>query len=306
MRCAGLYHGVAGGRAHSRQGIETGQAAMQVMPILGVGATVPAANPALKLMLAGAGVKARGCEDPQHAGPAANPLRRADLLGKNWCACPRVRHPRCTRSYGPDRNAISWSATNAPAVSDPAGIDGTEPPRASTCASSTSRAEGKMAAGGETRHLSARGRRALNPCAMIRIWKISEGTAKKKYCAVNFLLTGESRRQDTDAISGTFRSRGHVHHPATAIASAFGNSSILYWKHPAVGISAVVGIPRYNPAPRRSRRGIRAAGRAFCAEANALAGEIQDFRQVATRRGHEYRVVQFAGRLGPMDRYGAS
>src|SRR6266478_3158853 len=130
-----------------------------------------------------------------------------------------------------------------------------------------------------------------NPCTMIEYWSNPEATAKKY--AGQFLLTGDLGRQDAD---GYF---WYVSREDDVISSAghrIGPSEIEHTllKHPAVALSAVVGIP--DPIRTEAIKAWIVLRPGF-APSDALAREIQDFVKVQLA-AHEYpRYVQFADSL---------
>src|SRR6201994_4801070 len=84
------------------------------------------------------------------------------------------------------------------------------------------------------------GVRQPNPCTMIEYWRNPEATAKK--FAGEFLLTGDLGRQDED---GYFWYMSREDDVITSAGYRIGPSEIedTLLKHPAVALSAVVGIP---------------------------------------------------------------
>jgi len=135
------------------------------------------------------------------------------------------------------------------------------------------------------------GVRQPNPVTMIEYWKNAEATAKK--FAGEFLLTGDLGRQDED---GYF---WYVSRDDDAITSAgyrIGPAEIedTLLKHPAVAMSAVVGIP--DPVRTESVKAWIVLRPGF-APSERLAREIQDFVKVQLA-AHEYpRFVQFTDSL---------
>jgi acetyl-CoA synthetase len=129
--------------------------------------------------------------------------------------------------------------------------------------------------------------RQPNPVTMIEYWKNAEAT-QKKYVG-EFLLTGDLGRQDED---GYFWYLSREDDVITTAGYRVGPSEIedCLLKHPAVALSAVVGIP--DPVRTESikawivlRPGVNPT--------EALAREIQDFVKVKLA-AHEYpRFVQF-------------
>ena len=84
------------------------------------------------------------------------------------------------------------------------------------------------------------GVRQPNPCTMLEYWRNPEGTAKKY--AGEFLLTGDLGIQDED---GYFWYVSREDDVITTAGYRVGPSEIEHtlMKHPAVAMSAVVGIP---------------------------------------------------------------
>src|SRR5260370_11792861 len=97
------------------------------------------------------------------------------------------------------------------------------------------------------------GVRQPNPCTMIEYWSNPEATAKKY--AGEFLLTGDLGRQDAD---GYFWYVSREDDVITSAGYRIGPSEIEHTllKHPAVALSAVVGIPHPIP-PEAANAGIR-------------------------------------------------
>src|SRR4029077_7986400 len=123
--------------------------------------------------------------------------------------------------------------------------------------------------------------RQPNPVTMIEYWKNPDATAKKY--AGGFLLTGDLGRQDED---GYFWYLSREDDVITTAGYRVGPSEIedCLLKHPAVAMSAVVGIP--DPVgPRAGKGGI--VLRPGVAPSEALAREIQDFVKVKLA-AHEY------------------
>src|ERR1700749_586341 len=91
------------------------------------------------------------------------------------------------------------------------------------------------------------GVRQPNPVTMIEYWRNPEATAK---FAGDFLLTGDLGRQDDDGYFGYMSREDDV---ITSAGYRIGPSEIedTLLKHPAVALSAGVGIP----APIRPERG---------------------------------------------------
>src|SRR5207237_4336534 len=118
------------------------------------------------------------------------------------------------------------------------------------------------------------GVRQPNPCTMIEYWKNPEATAKKY--AGQFLLTGDLGRQDAD---GYFWYVSREDDVITSAGYRIGPSEIEHTllKHPAVALSAVVGIP--DPIRTEAIKAWIVLRPGF-APSDALAREIQDFVQV--------------------------
>ncbi len=130
-----------------------------------------------------------------------------------------------------------------------------------------------------------------NPCTMIKYWKNPEATQKK--FAGDFLLTGDLGVQDAD---GYFWYVSREDDVITSAGYRIGPSEIEHTllKHPAVALSAVVGIP--DPIRTEAIKAWIVLRPGF-APSEALACEIQDFVKVQLA-AHEYpRVVQFAESL---------
>jgi acetyl-CoA synthetase len=135
------------------------------------------------------------------------------------------------------------------------------------------------------------GVRQPNPCTMIEYWSNREATAKKY--AGEFLLTGDLGRQDAD---GYFWYVSREDDVITSAGYRIGPSEIEHTllKHPAVALSAVVGIP--DPIRTEAIKAWIVLRPGF-APSDALAREIQDFVKVQLA-AHEYpRYVQFADSL---------
>jgi acetyl-CoA synthetase len=135
------------------------------------------------------------------------------------------------------------------------------------------------------------GVRQPNPCTMIEYWKNPEATAKKY--AGEFLLTGDLGRQDAD---GYFWYVSREDDVITSAGYRIGPSEIEHTllKHPAVALSAVVGIP--DPIRTEAIKAWIVLRPGF-APSDRLAREIQDFVKVQLA-AHEYpRFVQFAESL---------
>jgi len=130
-----------------------------------------------------------------------------------------------------------------------------------------------------------------NPVTMIEYWKNPEATARK--FAGEFLLTGDLGRQDDD---GYFWYVSREDDVITSAGYRIGPSEIedTLLKHPAVAMSAVVGIP--DPVRTESVKAWIVLRPGF-APSEALAREIQDFVKVQLA-AHEYpRFVQFTETL---------
>lgn len=135
------------------------------------------------------------------------------------------------------------------------------------------------------------GVRQPNPVTMIEYWKNPEATAKK--FAGEFLLTGDLGRQDKD---GYFWYVSREDDVITSAGYRIGPSEIedTLLKHPAVAMSAVVGVP--DPVRTESIKAWIVLRPGF-APSEALAREIQDFVKVQLA-AHEYpRFVQFTDTL---------
>jgi acetyl-CoA synthetase len=135
------------------------------------------------------------------------------------------------------------------------------------------------------------GVRQPNPCAMIEYWKNPDATAKKY--AGGFLLTGDLGIQDAD---GYFWYVSREDDVITSAGYRVGPSEIEHTllKHPAVALSAVVGIP--DPIRTEAIKAWIVLRPGF-APSDQLAREIQDFVKVQLA-AHEYpRHVQFADSL---------
>ena len=133
--------------------------------------------------------------------------------------------------------------------------------------------------------------RQPNPVTMIEYWKNPEAT-RKKY-AGGFLLTGDLGWQDED---GYFWYLSREDDVITTAGYRVGPSEIedCLLKHPAVAMSAVVGVP--DPVRTESIKAWIVLRPGF-APGEALAREIQDFVKVKLA-AHEYpRFVQFADSL---------
>ena len=135
------------------------------------------------------------------------------------------------------------------------------------------------------------GVRQPNPCTMIEYWRNPEAT-QKKY-AGEFLLTGDLGRQDED---GYFWYMSREDDVITSAGYRIGPAEIedTLLKHPAVALSAVVGIP--DPIRTEAVKAWIVLRPGFQAS-DALAREIQDFVKVQLA-AHEYpRHVEFADSL---------
>ena len=135
------------------------------------------------------------------------------------------------------------------------------------------------------------GVRAPNPCMMLEYWRNPEATAKKY--AGGFLLTGDLGVQDDQ---GYFQYVSREDDVITTAGYRVGPSEIEHtlMKHPAVAISAVVGIP--DPIRTESIKAWIVLRPGFEA-GDKLAKEIQDFVKVQLA-AHEYpRFIQFATEL---------
>lgn len=135
------------------------------------------------------------------------------------------------------------------------------------------------------------GVRQPNPVTMIEYWKNPEAT-KKKF-AGQFLLTGDLGRQDED---GYFWYLSREDDVITTAGYRVGPGEIedCLLRHPAVAMSAVVGIP--DPVRTESIKAWLVLRPGF-APSDALAREIQDFVKVKLA-AHEYpRFVQFTDAL---------
>jgi acetyl-CoA synthetase len=135
------------------------------------------------------------------------------------------------------------------------------------------------------------GVRQPNPCTMIEYWRNPEATAKK--FAGEFLLTGDLGRQDDD---GYFWYMSREDDVITSAGYRIGPAEIedTLLKHPAVALSAVVGIP--DPIRTEAVKAWIVLRPGFAGD-EALAREIQDFVKVQLA-AHEYpRHVQFVDSL---------
>src|SRR5712675_492271 len=135
------------------------------------------------------------------------------------------------------------------------------------------------------------GVRQPNPVTMIEYWKNPDATVKKY--AGEFLLTGDLGIQDED---GYFWYVSREDDVITTAGYRVGPSEIEHtlMKHPAVAMSAVVGIP--DPVRTESIKAWIVLRPGFT-PGDALAREIQEFVKVQLA-AHEYpRFVQFVETL---------
>jgi len=135
------------------------------------------------------------------------------------------------------------------------------------------------------------GVRQPNPCTMIEYWRNPEATAKK--FAGEFLLTGDLGRQDDD---GYFWYMSREDDVITSAGYRIGPAEIedTLLKHPAVALSAVVGIP--DPIRTEAVKAWIVLRPGVVGD-EALAREIQEFVKVQLA-AHEYpRHVQFVDSL---------
>ena len=135
------------------------------------------------------------------------------------------------------------------------------------------------------------GVRQPNPCTMLEYWRNPDATAKKYAGA--FLLTGDLGRQDDD---GYFWYVSREDDVITSAGYRIGPSEIedTLLKHPAVALSAVVGIP--DPIRTEAVKAWIVLRPGF-RPSDELAREIQDFVKVKLA-AHEYpRHVQFTDTL---------
>jgi acetyl-CoA synthetase len=135
------------------------------------------------------------------------------------------------------------------------------------------------------------GVRQPNPCTMLEYWRNPEATAKKYVGDV--LLTGDLGIQDDD---GYFWYVSREDDVITTAGYRVGPSEIEHtlMKHPAVAMSAVVGIP--DPVRTEQIKAWIVLRPGFV-PGDALAREIQDFVKVQLA-AHEYpRLVQFTDTL---------
>ncbi|WP_441252240.1 acyl-CoA synthetase [Tardiphaga sp. 71_E8_N1_1] len=135
------------------------------------------------------------------------------------------------------------------------------------------------------------GIRQPNPCTMLGYWQNPEGTAKK--FAGEFLLTGDLGIQDDD---GYFWYVSREDDVITSAGYRIGPSEIEHTllKHPAVALSAVVGIP--DPIRTEAVKAWIVLRPGF-EPSDELARELQDFVK-SQLAAHEYpRYVQFAESL---------
>jgi acetyl-CoA synthetase len=135
------------------------------------------------------------------------------------------------------------------------------------------------------------GVRQPNPVTMIEYWRNPEATAKKY--AGDFLLTGDLGVQDKD---GYFWYVSREDDVITSAGYRIGPAEIedTLLKHPAVALSAVVGIP--DPIRTEAVKAWIVLRPGF-SPSDRLAREIQDFVKVQLA-AHEYpRHVQFTDTL---------
>lgn len=135
------------------------------------------------------------------------------------------------------------------------------------------------------------GVRQPNPVTMLEYWRNPEATARKY--AGEFLLTGDLGRQDDD---GYFWYISREDDVITSAGYRIGPSEIedTLLKHPAVALSAVVGIP--DPIRTEAVKAWIVLRPGF-APSEKLAREIQDFVKVQLA-AHEYpRHVAFTPSL---------
>lgn len=135
------------------------------------------------------------------------------------------------------------------------------------------------------------GVRQPNPCTMLRYWQNEDGTAKKYAGA--FLLTGDLGIQDND---GYFWYVAREDDVITSAGYRIGPSEIEHTllKHPAVALSAVVGIP--DPIRTEAVKAWIVLRPGY-EPSDALARELQDFVK-SQLAAHEYpRHVAFAESL---------
>jgi acetyl-CoA synthetase len=135
------------------------------------------------------------------------------------------------------------------------------------------------------------GVRQPNPCTMLEYWRNPEGTAKKY--AGEFLLTGDLGVQDED---GYFWYVSREDDVITTAGYRVGPSEIedTLMKHPAVAMSAVVGIP--DPIRTESIKAWIVLRPDFSPSAE-LSRDIQEFVKVRLA-AHEYpRQVEFTDSL---------
>src|SRR5258707_11547478 len=133
--------------------------------------------------------------------------------------------------------------------------------------------------------------RQPNPCNMLEYWRNPEATAKKY--VEDFLLTRDLGIQDED---GYFWYVSREDDVITSAGYRIGPSEIEHTllKHPAVALSAVVGIP--DPIRTESIKAWIVLRPGF-EPSDALAREIQEFVKMQLS-AHEYpRFVQFAESL---------
>ncbi|WP_398483247.1 acyl-CoA synthetase [Tardiphaga sp.] len=135
------------------------------------------------------------------------------------------------------------------------------------------------------------GVRQPNPCTMLRYWQNEEGTARKY--AGEFLLTGDLGIQDDD---GYFWYVSREDDVITSAGYRIGPSEIEHTllKHPAVALSAVVGIP--DPIRTEAVKAWIVLRPGY-EPGDKLARELQDYVK-SQLAAHEYpRHVAFAESL---------
>lgn len=135
------------------------------------------------------------------------------------------------------------------------------------------------------------GVRQPNPCTMLGYWQNADGTAKKY--AGDFLLTGDLGIQDDD---GYFWYVAREDDVITSAGYRIGPSEIEHTllKHPAVAMSAVVGIP--DPIRTEAVKAWIVLRPGFT-PSDALARELQDYVK-SQLAAHEYpRHVAFVDSL---------
>jgi acetyl-CoA synthetase len=135
------------------------------------------------------------------------------------------------------------------------------------------------------------GVRGPNPCMMLEYWRSPDATARKY--AGEFMMTGDLGVEDDD---GYFWYVSREDDVITSGGYRIGPSEIEHTllKHPAVAISAVVGIP--DPIRTEAIKAWIVLRPGFAAS-DALAREIQDFVKTQLA-AHEYpRHIQFTDAL---------